>query len=111
MYGPVKVFTGTLASAASTVAIDVSQAWQKVFVAVPSFSTNAAVDCFGSADGTTYYQFKEQVNTAPVQFQSFIIASSSNNALLSVPYHVRYYQFRTTGVVDNGATFTLICSE
>jgi hypothetical protein len=109
----VSVFNGTLASGASTVtSIDLGQdGWRHVYLDLPSLSTNAQVALFGSNDNSSFKAIHERVNTATVQQQAYFIQSSSNNALVEVPFKLRYLQLRCSATVDDGGTFKVVCSE
>lgn len=110
--GPVKVFTGLIASGASTSSgIKLDRVYSRVFLQVPSMTTQAAIDVWGSSDDTTYYQVYERVNTAPVQYQSLIVGTNCSNALVPLDVHFSYVQFRTSAVVSGGATFTMHCTD
>jgi hypothetical protein len=106
-------FDGVLASGASTVTnIDLSyRGWRKVYLEVPSLSTNAEVAIFGSSDGSTFRAIHNQVQTASVQQQALAVQSSSNNAIVEIPFNMQYLQLRCSATVDDGATFTVICSD
>lgn len=112
-YGPIKVFTGTIASGASTVtSIQISPGFRQVYLACSTMSTAAAMDVYASDNGTTFYQVLERVNTAPVQYQSLTVASSVGSNGQTVPLNIvyPYLQFRTSAVVSGGVTIKLICS-
>lgn len=114
-YGPCQVFTGSIASGASTVtSIDLgTKSFSKVFVEVSTMSTAAAIDVFGSADGTTFRPVFERINTAPVQYQTMFVASGvgANGGIAPIATGFRYVQFRASAVVSGGVTLKLHCSD
>jgi hypothetical protein len=114
-YGPIQVFTGLIASGASTSSsFDLGgKAYSRVFVEVSSMSTAAAMDVWGSSDGTTFRPVFERVNTAPVQYQTHIVASGvgANGGIAPLDVCYQYVQFRASAVVSGGVTLKLHCSD
>lgn len=111
-FGPIKVFSGSIASGASTLtAIQLSNGYSKVFAEVSTMSTAAALDVYGSTDGTTFYPLFERVNTAPVQYQALTVASGvgANGGAAPLNVAAPYVQFRASAVVSGGVTIKLIC--
>lgn len=112
-FGPIKVFSSTLASAGTSCTATFNKAYGRIYVQVPTMSTAATLTFYGSADGTTYYPFMEQVNTAPVQFQQVSVATTvvSGGAVFPVDLHVPYVKMETGAAVANGMTVRFICSD
>jgi hypothetical protein len=112
-YGPVQVFAGVLASGTSTItSIDISgKSWSRVYLEVPTMSTQAEIYVYGSTDNTTFRQVYERVNTAPVQFQGVTMPTSVSNGLVPLTAWHRYLQFRMSATVTNGATFNVVCHD
>lgn len=112
-FGPIKVYTGTILSGASTVtSIDLGgRAYSRVYVELSTMSTAAAFDVYGSHDGTTFRPVFERVNTAPVQYQTMVVGSAvganGGGAPLDVVYP--YVQLRASAVVSGGVGVKLIC--
>ena len=111
-YGPIKVFTGTIPSGASTLTqIALDKAYSRVFAHIGTMSTAAAIDVYGSDDGTPFHQVFERVNTAPVQYQSLTVASSvaTSGAYVPLEFGAPYVQFRASAVISGGCTIKLVC--
>lgn len=112
-YGPIKVFSGQVASGASTVSFALDKAYTTVYAEVGTMSTAAAFSVYGSTNGTSWYALNERVNTSSVQYQAITIASGSvaNGGVVPIPEGLPHYQFRATAVVSGGVVFKLICSD
>ena len=109
--GPIRVFAGTIASGASSCEIDTGgDAFTKVFVQLPTMSTAVVFDVYGSHDGSAYAQVFERVNTAPVQYQSLIVAAGvgTNGGIAPLDVTSRYVQLRGSAVVSGGVAVKLI---
>lgn len=111
-YMPVKVFPVTMTSGAlsSTVA-DVTYAWGRVFLEVP---TMASGDLFimASSDNSTFRRvMREQGNTATVHM-SFTILSAVSQRMVPIPAGFRYYKVESTsGCTDVVTTLNFICTD
>jgi hypothetical protein len=114
-YLPSKVFTGTIASGASTAtSIDISgQSYSKVFAQLSTMSTGAAVSVYGSADNSDFRPVYERVNTATVQWQAVVIATATTAGLIELNgvAGIPYVQFRASATVVDGCTIKLICVD
>jgi hypothetical protein len=113
-FGPITVFTGAIASGASTVtSIALPKAYKTIFAEISTMSTAAALDVFGSTDNVTFRPVFERINTAPVQYQTLAVASNvgANGGIAPLPAHYPYLQLRASAVVSGGVTFKIICSD
>lgn len=111
-YGPRVVFSGSIASGASTVSFDLGgKSYSRVYVEVGTMSTAAALTVFGSNDGTSFYPIFERVNTAPVQYQTLTVASSNAGSIVPLDVPCNYVQFRASAVVSGGVSMALICVD
>lgn len=113
-YGPVKIFAGTIASAASTLtSLNLSKSWSKVYLQLPTFSTAAQLAVFGSTDNSTFYPLIERVATVPPQFQSYTVGTgvASSGGIIQLDTPMQYLQFRASAVVDNGVALNAICVD
>ena len=106
-------FRGTLASGTASAVVNLgNNSWRRVMVFMPSLSTNAATTLSCSNDGVTYAQLYEQVQTATVQFQQIVIASTAANCWIPLAnVGVGYLKFVTTDTVANGATYKVVCEN
>lgn len=113
-YGPVKVFTASIASGASTLtSIDVSKSYSRIFIELPTMSTATTFDVFTSSDGTTFRPVFERVNTAPVQYQALTIQSGvgANGGIAELITPIRYIQLRGAAVVSGGVVVNALCID
>ena len=117
-YGPMKVFSHSglsIASGASTSSnFYLDKGYSYVYAEVSSMSTAAALDVWGSLDGTTFRPVLQQVNTATVQCQAMAVASAvgANGGFGPVGQVITpYIQFRASAVVSGGVTIKLICTD
>jgi hypothetical protein len=116
-FGPLRVFTDTVASGASTSAgVNLVKAWAKVGIQVPTMSTAASFSIQNSADGgvTFYNAMKPQANTATSGFFPISVASGAGTAgayVILDGVGLSYPRVVLTGVVDGGATFKYVCLD
>ena len=113
-FGPVKVFTGTIASGASTVtSIALDKAYTYVYAEISTMSTAAAFDVYASTDNATFRPVFERVNTSSVQYQTLSVASGvgANGGRAPLDIQGPYVQFRASAVVSGGVTIKLICTD
>ena len=101
-----RTVTATLASAASlTDAIQVGSPREKVYALLPSLSTNAATEIYGSYDGTTYARCVNGTTG------SLTVAVSGTTGWVEIPFRFPYLKIHTTGAVDNGASYTIVFAD
>lgn len=108
--------TLTIASAASTSsALDLNAAggwpsWSRLGLGYVTFSTGAALQVQGSADGTTYKNIHTLVPTSSaVQFQPLAIATSVSGtgyAVFQTP-PFRYIRFLASATITDGGVITV----
>lgn len=113
-YGPIKVFSTTIASGASTATLTLDKCYSRVFVDVTvSMSTAAAIAINESGDGTTYVPTYERVNTATMQYQAIAIATNIGASTGRAPVNISgpYIQFAASAVVSGGTVLKVICSD
>lgn len=112
-FGPLKVFSSVLTSGGTSCTATFDKAYGRVYVQVPTMSTAATLAFYGSADGTSYYPFMEQAQTATIQWQQITVATTvvSGGAVFPVPAHVPYVKLETGATVGNGMTVKFICSD
>jgi len=111
-FGPIKVFTVSIASGASTPStISMDRGYSRVYAEVSSMSTAAALAVYGSTDGTSFRPVFERVNTAPVQYQALVIATNAANGVAPIDCVFPFVQFRASATVTDGVTIKLICVD
>lgn len=108
-YGPIKVFTGTIASGASTLTqIALDRGYSRVYAEIGTMSTNAALTVYASTDGSDFKPVYERVNTAPVQYQALTIATGTAGGMVPLDVNYPYVQFRASAVISGGCTVKII---
>jgi hypothetical protein len=115
-HGLFKAYSFTMGAAAGSASIDVSRAFSKVYLQVPTFASTTALDVYASPDGIqTYYQLSKEVpNTTTVQAWSFTIAASAmaGGRLVPLPAGVRFYKIIAADSAPAGALgFQMLCSD
>ena len=113
-YGPVQVFTVTIASAAtSSDSAAFGKSFSKVFLDIPSGISNVnGFHVQGSSDDSDFKRIASVVgDTSTVAANDFTIASASSNRMLQVPLHAPYGKVEVAAALSNGATFKIICSD
>lgn len=113
-YGPLSVFTTTMASAGtSTGQVDLARSWKLVYLAVPSMTSNTQIHINAAAeDGATFrYTYHPMANAASPTGFRFLINSAVTNAMVPIPNGLRFIKVETTATVDNGCVFKIICSD
>ncbi len=112
-YGPIKVFSGSIASGASSTQIALDKSYTQVFIELPTMSTAAVFDVYGSSNGTVYLPVFERVNTAPVQYQTLTVSAGVGTNGGIAPLNTIYpnLQFRASAVVSGGVAIKLICID
>lgn len=113
-YGPIKVFSGNILSGASTLtSLQLDKSYSTVYAEIGTMSTAAALDIYVSSDGSTFRPAFERVNTATVQYQTMIVATSvgANGGICAIEKVYPYYQFRASAVVSGGVAIKLICVD
>jgi hypothetical protein len=115
-HGLHQVFVKTMASADSVISgWDLGRAFSKVYLQIPTMSSNSALDVYASVDGSSFYQIrKEAVSTSTVQAHSYIVAASAaaNGGIVPLPGGFRYYKIQATDSAPTAATtFKIICSD
>ena len=109
-YGPISVFAGSIASGESTLtSVDLSKAWSRVYVEVPSMSTAVGMDVYGSSDNSTFRPVFSRTNTQVVAYQALTVATTVTNGIAPLDVGTRYVQFRGSATVANGVAIKLIC--
>lgn len=104
-------FTASMPSGESlTSAIQLGNAWTNVYALIPSFSTNATVEIFGSNDGVLYNRVMHpSINSSTVTTNPYLI-SAAVTGWVKIPAEFPYIKLHATAAVNNGATFKVICS-
>lgn len=113
-YGPIAVYTVTMASGAtSTSELDLARSWKTAWLVVPSMASNTqmGIKAATEAGGTYRSVYHPQINSSTVSVNSFAIASSTTSAMVPIPNGFRFIKIHTTATCDSGETFKVICSD
>lgn len=112
-----QVFTNSMPSGQSLVTFDVGGAFTRMFVQVPSFTSQTALGIeVATASNATYYQFAQEVpQTTTVQVWPYLIAATATSGGFLVPLPVsnfQYFRFRAKDSSPTAAVdFKVICSN
>lgn len=115
-WGPKQVFPDVrIASGATTSSFfDLGdKSYSTIAARFASASTGAMLAVFGCDTSTgTFLPVHERVNTAPVQYQALVVATSTSGAwaVFDAP-PFRYLQFCASGVIDGGCSIKLIAQD
>lgn len=118
-YGPISVFSGTIASGASTSGeINLGRAWSQVYLNYGTMSTAMNMTVFAasgsSGSGATYrVVYQPPINSATVACSVFTITSTVGVAggIVPIPSGFQYIKAVLTGVVSGGLSVSVICSD
>lgn len=112
-YEPVKVFSGSIASGASTLtSVDIVKSWNKVYIELPTMSTATTFSVFGSSDNTNFRPvFNRAVSTQAVFYTTMTVESQvgANGGIAEFTAPLRYIQLRGDAVVSGGVEVNFIC--
>lgn len=107
-------YVTTMASGGTlTGQVDLGRAFAKVYLEVPSMTSNTQLHIQAAAEqGGTFRRVKQwNVASANVSADFAIASSVSGGALVPIPPGLQYVKVEATATVDNGATFKIICSD
>ena len=115
MYGPRKTATLVIASAATLSAVYElgDQKLSKMAIKTTSMTTNAELTILGcDTVGGTYLPVMERVNTAPVQYQTVTVATTtSGNWLVCDVPPMNYMQFLASATVTGGGSVVVVFGQ
>lgn len=113
-YGPVTVFTATMASAGNTATVNLAKGWGFVSVQISTMTSGAELQQWASVDGTNYYQvFGQNANTATTANNAFSIASNvgTNGGISPLLPGYQYMKLVATSAPANGCIFKFVCCD
>lgn len=113
MYDPVRYYTLTLASAATST--DASQrldaGYKAVYLETPaSMNADLYVQAAFASTGTFKRITQTIPNTTSVQVYDYRIASSASSKMIPIPPGFDFYKVEVSTAIADGATFRIICS-
>jgi hypothetical protein len=115
-HGVFRVYTATMAAAATTATFDLGRSFRQVYLQIPTFASISALDLYAAASAAgTYYQVgKPLVSTTTVESWTFSVAATatSGGRMLPIPGGLQYFQVKATDSAPAGAmTFKAICAD
>jgi hypothetical protein len=114
-YGPIQVFTATIASGADSASIGLGgKAFSQYCVQLPTMSTSAQFAIHGSHDGTTYAPcYQRPFNTSTSTTFAVVISSGvgSSGGIVDVPISTPYVKFIASAVVSGGVVIKIIAND
>jgi hypothetical protein len=112
-HGADAVFAATMASGGTlTAAADLGRAWGRVYLQIPSGTSNTQYYIKGSGDNATFCRvYFDSLNSSTVGTNLYAIHSSLTGAIVPVPPGIQYLKVESTMLVADGATYKFICSD
>ena len=113
-HGANPVYIVTMASGGTlTSQIDLSRAWNTVYLVVASMNSNTQLHIQGSdSNGGTFRRlYHPTLNSSTVGTNVFAIASAMSNGIVPIPNSVRFLKVESTATVDDGCTYKMICGD
>ena len=115
-YGIVKVFTVTMASA-GTLSSEcyLGKSWGNAYLEIKSMNSNTQhhiqAAAAASSSGGVYRRVKLVPVSATVQTTDWYVASAASSAFVPLPAGLQYLKIEKAATVDNGATYSIVCSD
>ena len=107
-YGPIQVFTATMAAADSQVVFSLPNAYSRAYFMLPSLSTNAELAVQGSTDGETYYVVRHASGLAAPTAK--VYASSVANSIVPTEDCILpHIKLVASQAPSSAAEFKMIC--
>lgn len=114
-YGPIMVFTSTMASGATlSNEVDLKYSFETVLLEIPSMVSNTQyhIQVASESGGTYRRMMQTTINTSAAQIHTFVIASAVTGRfvpLVGAATGMRFVKVETTATVDDGCVFKFIC--
>lgn len=114
-FGPVKVFTCSVASAATLSGeVDLGKDWRSVYLEIASMTSNSQHHIQAAASsGGTYRRVKvANVSTGTVQTLDFAVASTATSTFIKIPVDgLQYVKVELTATADSGQSYRIVCGN
>ncbi len=111
-YGPISVFTVTMASAGTLSSeIDLGRSWKKVYLDPTGAASEVRIQAAITAGGTYRQVYHPSINSSTASANIFKIPSAVSGGLIEIPAGLRFVKVETTATVANGNAFKIICSD
>jgi hypothetical protein len=101
------------AAATATASLDLSGAFHKIILEVPTMTLAAASPIYiqGSSDGSTFRRIAQDTNSATAQTNDLMLASGLANRMVPVSiFGCRYLKIETSAAATATISFKVICS-
>lgn len=117
-YGPVKVYSTSIASGAATAVFDFGeQAYFRAVLEKPTFSTGALLNFDASHDGSTWRtMYVSHIDDTPagsvshvVFHATFTVGTATSAGFYELPLFTRYMRVTASAAVAGGATLRVYC--
>lgn len=76
-FGVIRPHAITMAAASDSMSVNVQQAFAKVYLQIPTMTSNSAIDVYASIDGTNYFQVRGMVPTPITVFTKTMASADS----------------------------------
>lgn len=111
-YGPISVFTVTMASAGTLSSeISLGRAWKLAYLDPTGANSEVRIQGTTEAGGTYRQIYHPSINSSTVGANIFKIPSSVSGGLIPIPTGLKFLKVETTAAVTNGQAFKIICSD
>lgn len=113
--GVFREFSFTMGATSGSASVTIDQAYTKIYMQVPTFTSIAALQLSASPDGTqTFYQVANEIpNSTTVQCWPFAIpaTATSGGFIVPIPAGMLAYKVVADSVPTTALNFKLICGE
>jgi hypothetical protein len=107
-------FAVTMASGGTlTSALNLGKTFQKVYLDVPSMTSNSNIHIHAAASvsGTYRRVALPVIGTATIGHNTFTIGSATTNRVLEIPAGLQFIKIETTATCDSGQIFNVLCED
>lgn len=111
------VFTKSMSSGSSLATFDVGGSWTRIFLQIPTFTSQTALGIeVAVASSATYYQLAQELpQTTTAQIWAYVVAATATSGGFLLPLPVSNFQFFRVVAKDSAPTgavdFKVICSN
>lgn len=109
--GAFSIFTTTMTSGNSLATFDLGGAWHYNYLIVPTMTSGANIELWGTIDSaTTYFQIRQPPGpTITAQMPSFIIAATcaAGGAIVPIPSGYQYLRLRVDSAPTAATVFKI----
>lgn len=113
-HGAYAAYSKSVASGAtSTSAIDLQKAWNNVYLAIQSMTSNSQlhIQASDSETGTFRRVTHPLINSSTVALNTLTILSSVTSAIVPLPTGLRFMKIEQTATADSGQAYTILCGD